>query len=99
MAWDVLTNCDNECIAADVNGTAVQDPTFNVRAVTKDNGISFVLLGDTIFIIAKDDSRVFAALDGWLFISPLGDPTFTVAPDDFTNVAVLNDGTLSTAVL
>ena len=57
-----LTNCNTECVAADVNGTAVWDPKFNVRAVTKDNGISFVPLGDTILIIALDDSRVFAAL-------------------------------------
>ena len=95
----VLTNCDTECIAADVNDTGVQDPTFNVRVVTKDNGISFVTLGDTIFIIALEDSRVFAALDDSLFISPLGNPTFSVAPDDFTNVAGLNGVTLSTAVL
>lgn len=61
--------------------------------------IYFVLLGDTIFMIALDDSRVFAALDEFLFISPRGDLTFSIAADDSTIVFALNDASRGAAVL
>ena len=65
----VFTHCDAEC-------TAMEDPTFFVRVVTNDNDIAIVPLGDTTFISALDDFRVFAELEDSVLISPLGDPTF-----------------------
>ena len=96
MTSGVFTNCDTEWNAAVVSNAAMEDPAF---AVTKGNDTSIVPLGDSIFVIALDDPRVFPVLDVSVLISPLGGPTFIVAADDFTDVVALNDTTLTAEVL
>ena len=70
-----------------------------VCVVALENGTFIAPLGDTTFIIAQDDSRVLAALEDFVLISRLGDPISSVAPDDSTKKVVLNNATLTRAVL
>ena len=95
----VFTNCDTEWNAAVVSNAAMEDPAFTVRVVTEGNDTSIVPLGDSIFVIALDDPRVFPVLDISVLISPLGGPTFIVAADNFSYVVALNDTTLTAEVL
>ena len=94
-----LNCCGAEFNAAGVNGAAMEDVTFIVCVVALENGTSIAPLGDTTFIITLDDSRVLAALEDFVLISTLGDPIFSVAPDDSTKKVVLNNATLTRAVL
>jgi len=90
-----LIRCGALDNAAGVNDAAMNDPTFIVCVVALENGISIVPLGDTMFIIALDDS----IQEDFVLTSTLGDPIFRVAPDDSTKKVVLNDATLTRAVL